>query len=86
MLHKLDGDRNTVFAATTLHSDEAKRVLLRFGFSDKVRVYLNGRPLYRANDAFQTREVQQVMDHPLHPSRAASDPPHGSVVAGLKLA
>jgi hypothetical protein len=56
MLHKLDGDRNTVFAATTLHSDEAKRVLLRFGFSDKVRVYLNGHPLYRGNDAFQTRD------------------------------
>lgn len=56
MLRKLDGDRNTVFAATTLHVDEAKRVLLRFGFSDRVRVYLNGRPLYRGNDAFQTRD------------------------------
>ena len=56
MLHKLDGDRNTVFATTTIHADEAKRVLLRFGFSDKVRVYLNGRPLYRGNDAFQTRD------------------------------
>jgi hypothetical protein len=56
MLRKLDGDRNTVFAATTLHADEARRVLLRFGFSDKVRVYLNGRPLYRGNDAFQTRD------------------------------
>lgn len=56
MLRKLDGDRKTVFAATTLHADEAKRVLLRFGFSDRVRVYLNGRPLYRGNDAFQTRD------------------------------
>jgi len=57
MLRKLDGDRNTVFAATTLHADEAKRALLRFGFSDRVRVYLNGRPLYRGNDAFQTRDA-----------------------------
>ena len=56
MLRKLDGDRKTVFAATTLHADEAKRAPLRFGFSDKVRVYLNGRPLYRGNDAFQTRD------------------------------
>jgi hypothetical protein len=45
-----------VFAATTLHADEARRVLLRFGFSDRVRVYLNGRPVYRGNDAFQTRD------------------------------
>jgi hypothetical protein len=56
MLRKLDGGRNTVFAATTLHADEARRVLLHFGFSDRVRVYLNGRPLYRGNDAFQTRD------------------------------
>lgn len=56
MLRKLDGERKTVFAATTLHADEAKRVLLRFGFSDCVRVYLNGRPLYRGNAAFQTRD------------------------------
>jgi hypothetical protein len=56
MLRKLDGDRKTVFAATTLHADEAKRVLLRFGFSDRVRVYLNGRPLYRGNATFQTRD------------------------------
>ncbi len=56
MLRKLDGDRNTVFAATTLHADEAKRVLLRFGYSDRARVYLNGRPLYRGNDTFQTRD------------------------------
>jgi len=57
MLRKLDGDRKTVFAATSLHADEAKRVLLRFGFSDSVRVYLNGRPVYRGNDAFQTRDA-----------------------------
>lgn len=55
-LRKLEGDRQTVFAATRLHVDEAKRVLLRFGFSDRARVYLNGRPLYRGNDAFQTRD------------------------------
>jgi hypothetical protein len=58
MLRAGDKDRNTVFAAVTLHANDAKPVLMRFGFSDRVRVYLNGRPLYRGNDRFQSRDYR----------------------------
>jgi hypothetical protein len=50
--------RDTVFAAVTLESDAARTVALAFGFSDRVRVYLNGRLLFRGDDAFRTRDYR----------------------------
>ncbi|HEV2720058.1 MAG TPA: hypothetical protein VG323_08570 [Thermoanaerobaculia bacterium] len=46
----------TVIARTTLHADEAVTREVAFGFSDRVRVYLNGRLLYAGNDGFATRD------------------------------
>jgi hypothetical protein len=52
-----NGDgRNTVVAAVTITSDRARTVPVRFGFSDRVRVYLNGRMLYAGNDGFGTHD------------------------------
>jgi hypothetical protein len=48
--------RNTVVAAVTITSDRARTVPVRFGFSDRVRVYLNGRMLYTGNDGFGTHD------------------------------
>jgi hypothetical protein len=48
--------RNTVVAAVTITSERARTVPVRFGFSDRVRVYLNGRMLYAGNDAFGTHD------------------------------
>lgn len=48
--------RNTVVAAITIKSDRARTVPIRFGFSDRVRVYLNGRMLYAGNDGFGTHD------------------------------
>jgi hypothetical protein len=48
--------RNTVVAAVTITSDRARTVPVRFGFSDRVRVYLNGRMLYGGNDGFGTHD------------------------------
>jgi hypothetical protein len=48
--------RNTVVAAVTIASDRARTVPVRFGFSDRVRVYLNGRMLYAGNDGFGTHD------------------------------
>lgn len=48
--------RNTVVAAVTITSDRARIVPVRFGFSDRVRVYLNGRMLYVGNDGFGTHD------------------------------
>jgi hypothetical protein len=48
--------RNTVVAAVTITSDRARTVPVRFGFSDRVRVYLNGRMLYAGDDGFGTHD------------------------------
>lgn len=54
-----NGDgRNTVVAAVTIASDRARTVPLRFGFSDRVRVYLNGRRLYTGNDGFGSHDPE----------------------------
>lgn len=47
---------NTVVAAVTLTADRARTVRLRFGFSDRVHVYLNGRLLYAGNDGFGSHD------------------------------
>jgi len=51
-------DANTVLAGVTLRTDSACLVRLRFGFSDRVVVYLDGRPLYRGNDGWRTRDYR----------------------------
>lgn len=48
--------RNTVVAAITITSDGVRNVPVRFGFSDRVRVFLNGRMLYAGNDGFGTHD------------------------------
>ena len=49
---------NTVVAAITITSDRARTVPVRFGFSDRVRVYLNGQMLYAGNDGFGTHDPE----------------------------
>lgn len=54
-----NGDgRNTVVAAVTLTSDRGRLVRVRFGYSDRVRVFLNGRLLYAGNAGFGTRDPE----------------------------
>jgi len=54
-----NGDgHNTAIAAVTLTSDRERIVRLRFGYSDRVRVFLNGRLLYAGNSAFGTRDPE----------------------------
>lgn len=54
----IEGDRNTVFAALTLRSPTAQMARVRFGFSDRVRVFLNGRPLYAGADGWRSRDYR----------------------------
>jgi hypothetical protein len=49
---------NTVVAAVTITSDRARILPVRFGFSDRVRVYLNGRMLFAGNDGFGTHDPE----------------------------
>lgn len=56
-LAPFDSSHNTVVAAVTLDADRAATVRMRFGFSDRVRVFLNGTLLYTGNDGFGTRDA-----------------------------
>lgn len=57
---------NTVFAATTLRAARPGPVRLRFGFSDRAHVYLNGRPLFRAADGWRARDYKFLGTIGLH--------------------
>jgi hypothetical protein len=56
MIRRRTDAANTVFAAVTLHADKRGAQRVRFGFSDRVVVFLNGREIYRGNDEFQSRD------------------------------
>jgi len=51
-------DRNTVLARATIRADEARTARMDFGFSDRAVVYLNGRPLYRGEDTYRSRDYR----------------------------
>jgi hypothetical protein len=51
-------DRNTVLARVTIRSDRARTVRMVFGFSDRAVVHLNGRPLYRGDDTYRSRDYR----------------------------
>ena len=46
----IKGDKNTVFARTTIISDREQTKELEFGFSDRIKVYLNNRLIYAGQD------------------------------------
>lgn len=50
--------KNTAFAGIGIHSDRQRLAELNFGFSDRVRVYLNRQLLFRGNDAYQSRDYR----------------------------
>jgi hypothetical protein len=50
--------RNTVFAAITVMADRDRIVRVRFGYSNRVRVFLNGRLLYSGIQGFGTRDPE----------------------------
>jgi hypothetical protein len=50
--------RNTAWARTTIHSDDARIVPMHLGFSDRAVVYLNGTALFRGEDAYRSRDYR----------------------------
>lgn len=59
-------ERNTVLAAVTLRSERDQTVPVRIGFSDRVRVFLDGRQLYAGADGFATRDYRFLGTIGLH--------------------
>ncbi len=50
--------KNTVLARKVILSDREQTKKLDFGFSDRVRVYLNGRLLFRGDDTYRSRDYR----------------------------
>jgi len=60
-LSKLNGtapSKNTVFAKLVIVSSQAHVQKFTFGFSDRARVYCNGKLLYWGSDVFQSRDYR----------------------------
>lgn len=59
---KIDGDvsGNTVFARLTITSDKDQIKLFDFGYSDRVTVFLNNKPVYKGTNRFQSRDYRYL--------------------------
>ena len=57
-MSRLDEHAKTVLARATIVSPRDQTRRLEFGFSDRVRVYLNGRPLYGGADSYGSRDYR----------------------------
>lgn len=57
---KLSAEANTSLARVTLTAQSARTTILKFGYSDKVRVYLNGEELYRGTNGFRSRDYRYL--------------------------
>jgi len=51
---------NTAFAKVTINADVASVRNISFGYSDRVRVYLNGRLLYAGNNGYMSRDYRYL--------------------------
>ncbi|OEK04257.1 hypothetical protein [Roseivirga misakiensis] len=53
-----ENGNNTVFAKVTVKSDKEQVKALHYGFSDRVKIFLNGKLLVSGNDGFRTRDYR----------------------------
>jgi hypothetical protein len=56
----------TVLARAVVHADRARSVAMRFGFSDRVRVYVNGTLLFAGDDSQASRDYRFLGTVGLH--------------------
>ncbi|HXV77758.1 MAG TPA: family 16 glycoside hydrolase [Candidatus Polarisedimenticolaceae bacterium] len=52
--------QDTVFARASIDSEAARSTLLRFGYSDRARVYLNDALLYRGDNGYRSRDYRYL--------------------------
>lgn len=55
-----DGDNNTVLAKVAVKSLSKTTKVVRFGYSDSVRVYLNGDLLYSGDNGYRSRDYRHL--------------------------
>ena len=51
---------NTVFARVTINSDKVQTKRLNFGYSDRVRVFYEGRAIYSGNNGYMSRDYRYL--------------------------
>ncbi len=51
-------EANTVFARLNITSDQAQMKEMKFGYSDRVRIYLNGKRVYAGNAGWRQRDYR----------------------------
>lgn len=56
--HPIRDGRNTVYVRAAIRSARPRAAELAFGFSDRVEVRLNGRPLYRGDATYRSRDYR----------------------------
>jgi hypothetical protein len=56
----LTREANTVIARVTVISDRAQSKTLAFGYSDRLRLFLNDRLLYTGNNGYRTRDYRYL--------------------------
>jgi hypothetical protein len=59
-LNGINEGRNTVLVRTTLSANNAEIRRLRFGYSDRVRLYLNGEEIYAGNAGWRARDHRHL--------------------------
>lgn len=59
-LHGRAEGKDTVVARATVSSDDGAPQLLRLGYSDAARVYLNGSLLYRGDNTYRSRDYRYL--------------------------
>ncbi|MGB7395846.1 MAG: hypothetical protein WA913_15785 [Pricia sp.] len=59
-ISKVSDDTNTILAKFTLDADKNLLKKMDFGYSDKVVVFVNGKPIYSGNNSFRTRDYRYL--------------------------
>lgn len=59
-LNGIEDERNTVFTRIAIQSEQEQIKKLRFGYSDRVRVYVNGEPIYGGNNTYTSRDYRYL--------------------------
>lgn len=57
---ELQEDGDTLLAKLTIDAADARTVQLKYGFSDRVTVFLNGRAIAHGNDTFRSRDYRYL--------------------------
>lgn len=56
--HKIEDKKNTVMAKTVIYSDKEQIKKISFGFSSRIKLFLNDQLLFSGQDAFRSRDYR----------------------------